>query len=476
MNKLTSTTTLMLLMSVALLLLSIMPFTIDAAFHDSQRLISLCILTAFLLMGLLTVKVSLKALCLVGGLAVWGGIIALSSNELLWSTIEYLLLFNFFLLGLILFQQIQWQHLLGVAWLFVALQGFYIVRNVTYYSLTIVSGDKMDAHSLINGFSNVRFYGHFLIWTTPFVLSILLIEKHTKRYFFALMIVMFGGAFELLTGTRAFWVAMLATVPASWWFARHICLAYTNLIVIFIVGSVVIYGLMVFVLPWLVNYDAEGLLKNSLERDLTSSSGRIELWVIAIRSILSEPWLGIGPMMMASVDLSPKSAHPHNYLLQLGAEWGVPFTLMLIVISMRATFVWRQTISEHWQAREIMALPVATSLAGASIAGLVSGLLVMPVSLVYMSLMLGLAVGLWRTWTSNASRSLLPKWFVGVCMIPSIALLLFAWQSYPGHLEECQLLDRYGLSDPKRPRFWTFGKIASDPSDSALCPVDSIEN
>jgi O-antigen ligase len=55
--------------------------------------------------------------------------------------------------------------------------------------------------------------------------------------------------------------------------------------------------------------------------NFASVGSRWTLWRISMEAALAHPLLGIGPMHFAYVD-NGEGAHPHNFWLQLAAEWG----------------------------------------------------------------------------------------------------------------------------------------------------------
>lgn len=447
---------------LSLFILSMLPFSMSGAFHDSQRLISMVLVLLGLSVTLWQVTLSTLQQGFLAIVAIAGLWIVSSSPNPEWSLVEFSLLFSVLLLSFTLWAssptQQQWEIL---AYVFVAIQGFYIVRNLTYYFATLWTGAELDVFGLIDGFSNVRFYGQFLIWTIPFVLGVLAVQKVFAYRILILLILMLGCTFEFLTGTRAFWLALSVSVPMVWWFcARSMALSYLRVMFQVVLGGFLFYLLFLFVLPEWFGVDVASALDRSLERDLLSSSGRSTLWLTALQAMQSEPWLGIGPMLLASVEWSEFSAHPHNYLLQFLAEWGIPFTVFIVATVIWSVVYLRGLVQKDSVARAPLILPVIASLSAASAAGLVDGLLVMPVSLVYLVILLSLAMALWRSWTPDTKRQRLPLWAVTLGLLCCAGLTLFTGLSFPGHQDEVISKTNYGIEDGRNPRFWTRGKLS----------------
>lgn len=95
----------------------------------------------------------------------------------------------------------------------------------------------------------------------------------------------------------------------------------------------------------------------------------------------------------------PYGAHPHNWVLQVGSEWGLPalfFLCLLLVLAFQRLCRLRTALPEGQEATL-----TAWLVAGGAILvdGLFSGLIVMPVSQLWIALYLGCAWG----WVASCS-------------------------------------------------------------------------
>lgn len=451
-------------LSLMLFLLAFTPFLLKESYHDSQRLISVLTMTVVLLLFIWRMTLSRYLRNIIMVLLSVGGILVLLSPDRLWSFVEFALLSLSLLLILALWSSVSKQQLLGLAVVFSAIQGIYVFRNLLNYSFAVFLQSGLDSFLIVDGFSNVRFYGQFLTWTVPFVVGVIALYEHVPYRKVIILILMISCAFMLLTGTRAFWLAMVFTLPITWWFSSNTYWwIYVRKLLAVIAGGVLGYVLLAFIIPWLFNIDFNSLLDKSLERDLTSSSGRIAIWANTWQFIQLEPLWGIGPMMTASVDVYNGPAHPHNYLLQFIVEWGSLFTLGGIILVLGSLCSWRRAIKEDLHERVYISLPIVASLSAGAAAGLVSGLIVMPVSLVYMVLIASLAVGSYKLWTPQVKRYPLPTWVAIVCLIPSIWLSAFTFKTYGSFISDLERGQKYKLeSMVNHPRFWSQGKIKVD--------------
>lgn len=109
----------------------------------------------------------------------------------------------------------------------------------------------------------------------------------------------------------------------------------------------------------------------------TSSSGRLELWLYAVNSILERPWFGFGPMSFAWGEGRPlANAHLHNSILQVLYEYGIP--IFLVILSLICLY-FKQALSQL-SSNHIVSESVLFSILSAAIYSLFSGVVVMPFS------------------------------------------------------------------------------------------------
>lgn len=450
---------------IGLLFFSIWPFDEFAEFHDSQRMISTVLVAVALSVSLCIVQLSARTIWIIAAAYLWGLTAVYVSPIPLWSMLEFGLLFPVALLGITLIQKLNTRHIKHLFYIFVIIQSFYATHNLTDYFVVITTGAKLEPYSLANGFSNTRFYGQFLTWTMPFTIGALAANKqYSYRKAIAFLLIVEWGL-EFLTLNRSFLVAMAATLPAVWWVAKEYWRRYAMWLLLTAAGGLGLYILMLHVIPTLLGIDVSYAVKFSSGRDMLDSSGRVQLWSDAMHLMMNHPWMGAGPMMTALDSVSKISAHPHNFVLQLLAEWGIPFTLILAAGGIFGMIKWTALVRSSSIDRTPLALPIAASLSAGVVAGLFDGLIVMPVSLVYMTLVLSACAGLWRTFTPQEQRRRIPRWAIPVFLAPAIFVAVFStinwphWTSTtPAPLPMSE--SRYQLLNKLNPRFWLTGHIS----------------
>lgn len=190
-----------------------------------------------------------------------------------------------------------------------------------------------------------------------------------------------------------------------------------------------------------------------------TSSGRLYLWRHSLSDMAAHPLLGIGPMNYACTGPLDRSAHPHNFPLQVAGEWGIPALLILLVAT---AWAWTRLLHilrgpEAQPRRDIrLAGFLATAALAAMIHACLSGVVVMPASQVAGIFVCGWLLGLMPLAPSGKLSHWSPPVLLVSGLAVSVALLAFGRQELAVadiRLERTQVLDR-GI-----PRLWQNGKV-----------------
>jgi hypothetical protein len=199
--------------------------------------------------------------------------------------------------------------------------------------------------------------------------------------------------------------------------------------------------------------------RQSLGRPMTHTSGRTWMWSVTVRDSLNHPLLGIGPMNY--VCTSPKRiGHPHNFPLQLAAEWGIPVALSACVIFLfLLTKGWQRVRRDGFGATDdgATAALLLTAVLAAALHACLSGVMVMPASQVTGLLICGMLLGLYPA-ASGARRVAALHWG----FIPG--LLLSAGLLGLGVHELRIMKDRESVLLPRGnllPRIWQNAKVCT---------------
>lgn len=261
----------------------------------------------------------------------------------------------------------------------------YVLGVATRYLAAVNLERAIDLDVLILGYANPRFPSALHTVLIPFV-ALTVIEKKELRSLRigAAVVLSFLWAINLGLGTRGIWfayaVGVLVTFALVGWRPLARPLAVLTL------SAIAGLGLYYWLFSMVPALTGTGATLQAPTGNLTLTSREV-LWELSWRAIKSSPWLGIGPSQFAALG-SRVGAHPHNWPLQIAAEWGLPALGLLAFALFRLGDGIRGAAIKDYRL-------VALTMAGAVglLLGLVDGNLVMPVSQIGAALALGMLMG-----------------------------------------------------------------------------------
>jgi O-antigen ligase len=248
--------------------------------------------------------------------------------------------------------------------------GLLVTKFFTVYVLATLDGGATHADLLFVSASNRNFIGQYLAVCCCFSL-VLGFSLSTSRYrILCLFVVFLGIGFLVKSDVRGAIVAILIASVFALLFRR---LGFRFFLLAF--SFVGLASLLIFFIESL-NPQA-GLLAEF--GSASSVRERVLMWVDCLHFWQDRFLLGIGPGHFAVTDLESgvSRAHPHNFYLQLLAEWGsICFVLLASVffIFVKRLYSKRKELSDPYALGALLAVVCGMMHAG------VSGVLVMPLS------------------------------------------------------------------------------------------------
>jgi O-antigen ligase len=339
------------------------------------------------------------------------------------------------------------------------LAGIHVAGVAARYAAMLTLERAPDLDVLLLGYSNPRFPTALYALLMPFV-AVLAVdpgEKMTLRRLGGVVLVLLW-CINIALGTRAIWFAYALTLPllvvlVGW---RRVLPGALALGSSALGGFLVYYLFFVAIPAWL----ALGSGLPSHVDHLTSFSDRIYLWTQSLRVIIGAPLLGIGPMNLAGLGDSFAS-HPHNWMLQVAAEWGVPALALLCLVLWRLGRQLRLKVRvERGNDADVLA-PLAATTIGLCY-GLVDGNLVMPVSQTAFALTLGILLGnaFATAPTSTSGRRSLSPLVATLVLASASCLIVYVLDTLPKQGENESAWRRTSkYSDNLAPRFWQQGLL-----------------
>jgi O-antigen ligase len=281
------------------------------------------------------------------------------------------------------------------------------------------AGTDFNFQTSLFRFSWPRFYNQMQTWMIPVMLALPLMFPG-KRLAAVVCITVLGLHWYIIlfTGARGSFLALAAALVFAVLFLplqRRLVLRWH--LPGFLLGAV-LFGLVLISFEWraeqavdtgsvisLRDTDAgkRGALpggetsfyRQSVGRPMAHSSGRIWMWKRALRETRQHPWLGLGPHNYPCT-LRAGHGHPHNFPLQIAAEWGLPAAvaglLVICWVVLRATLLVRrrETLEPD---RSRLEGGLVTSVVASLLLACLSGVLIMPASQVTGLLVAGLLLG-----------------------------------------------------------------------------------
>lgn len=220
-------------------------------------------------------------------------------------------------------------------WVLACLAGsalLYVLAFLELNSYTLFFPEFMEVEITLPVFSNIRFLSDYQALVLPFL--VVLIGRcrggparwaaWAAGILFA-MLFYYTGARVMVLGQLGAHAVLLIYLGKRYrgTFCRHIATWC---------GGYVLFFIFSWLIPhWLMGQQtalAVPLFRGGV-------SGREVLWQLAWGDMVQHPWLGIGPGEF-SRQFNAVAAAPHNGLLMLGAEWGIPVMLIALMLLWKA--------------------------------------------------------------------------------------------------------------------------------------------
>lgn len=344
----------------------------------------------------------------------------------------------------------------------------YEVRSLTGWIVMFVEQVRFSNSEFFPGFDNLRFFNQVQTWTLPLL-----------------------GVGFWLVGRSSVLRSVAFTVLALWWLLLLIAASRGTFLAVCGGALLVLAAFGRRSLPWLklqifaavaggmayfffLSHTAAGsaALPQRLAKAFEDPT-RLELINKAWLLFLRDPIFGTGPMHYAYY-YHDSFISPHNSLMQLLSEWGLPATLLLLVLGVRAIFAWirhARDISLENNMPTLFRVALLASISGAALESLVSGIIISPLSQLLAACVIGLMLGDYLSHRSHtipakpnderANTLLLGGLITALFGLGGLsALTLFEAKDLQARAAEYydQMPSEYR---PPNPRFWLPGQLQS---------------
>jgi O-antigen ligase len=390
-----------------LLCLAIFANFMVVAGHDHQRLVEVgtvllggCIvLAAPSIMGDLFSGLSRKALAAFFVLGILGAASAFSPR---FASFEVANLFLLYLLASTVASEITRG---GQRALLTVIRGLaiacapYVFLFIVAYVAGLSLGIPLALDDFTTNFSNIRFFNHTQTSTLPLlILLCCLTPRVSKLRWLWLAVTAYWWMALFATTGRGTLLGVAAGCIAAAVLARRRAVPYLRQVALTAAVGLLAYFILLTVVPTLFGSVGMRSFAYAVERTAADpASGRAWLWHLAATLIAQHPWLGVGPMHFAHhAGYLHMGAHPHDWFLQIAAEWGLPALLCLllsIALGLRALLRAGADIAPDDARNQAIFSALLVGAVAILVDGLVSGIFVMPQSQLAVALYLGCAIG-----------------------------------------------------------------------------------
>lgn len=282
-----------------------------------------------------------------------------------------------------------------------AVCALYVFLFIVAYVGGLSLGIPLALDDFTTNFSNIRFFNHTQTSTLPLLILLCCLTSRMSRLrWLWLAVTAYWWMALFATTGRGTLLGMAAGCAAVAVVGRRRALPYLRQAVATATLGVVAYFVFLSAVPTLLGAEPMRSFSYAVERTAADpASGRSILWHLAVTLIAQHPWLGVGPMHFAHhAGRLHIGAHPHDWLLQVAAEWGLPALACLLVavgLGLRALSRAGAHVHEDDTANQTIFTALLAGAVAILVDGLVSGVFVMPQSQLAIALFLGCAIG-WK--------------------------------------------------------------------------------
>jgi O-antigen ligase len=344
----------------------------------------------------------------------------------------------------------------------------YSISVITIMLTASISSGKIQSAELFFGYDNFRFYNHVQTICLPLLALVTASQCCSKRVIFiAWMGLVTGFALLIVSAGRATAIGLLlASILSLFIFKSNARSFVWHLFLAAILGAL-LNILIIFIIPTIINgHPAAFEVQNTQEaRKLLTTSSRDYLWDLSLQYIWQHPWFGIGPMHFAHYP-NAKAGHPHNIYLQVAAEWGIPMMLSCLFIALRGLKQMSSAIRLCLdKSHQTIGIALFSGCVAVMVDGGFSGNFVMPISQMWIAVLIGLSISWTRSQQTEKSFTAPSQTDIylsrGFKILLLTSQLWLIWSIYPeiidlpAHLEQVKRQLPHTL--PNAPRFWSFG-------------------
>lgn len=294
-------------------------------------------------------------------------------------------------------------RLLGVA------GALYAFKFLVAYFGSFSLGVPVDPSDFTPGFSNFRFFNHVQTSTLPLLVLLCCLTPPSSRLrWLWLAVAGYWWMALFATSGRGTMLGLAVAAVAAVFLLRGAAIPYLRQALLGALAGLGAYLVLLVIVPMVLGTEGMSAFANAVARTASDpASGRMRLWGRAVELIVQHPLLGVGPMHFAHYGRPVRlGAHPHDWLLQIASEWGLPaLACLLFAIVAAVVALARAARAVRVDDRDNRAVAAALLVGAVAILvdAAVSGVIVMPQSQLAVALYLAIALGWYRARVGQAA-------------------------------------------------------------------------
>lgn len=343
----------------------------------------------------------------------------------------------------------------------------YVTGVVANYISQLILGFPIGWQTLLVGFSNPRFPAHLEALSIPFLFLAWRLAPGRFWRVSTFVVAIAWWACLIGSGSRTAWLSLGLALGLVAWLERDKGFLLTRFHSICALLGGIAFAIFFLLLPALL--DLTSTPEADRLSDLASVGRRAILWRHGFDAAIANPFLGVGPMHYA-YSYNGEGAHPHNFWLQLAAEWGLPVAgvaLTMVVLLWRRLTQLAASIRSTSEERET-GLVLLAALTAWIVGTQADGFMVVPTSQLASAVILPLCAAFaamtnrHRIEVTQPASTVQKMCWAVMMLIAFLMLASLAFSSF-GKSGERERRWREGRENVYfHPRFWQQGWIGPD--------------
>jgi O-antigen ligase len=380
-------------------------------YHDCQRILQLLLLAFVLIDAMLLIFSKKNSIAINSNLKIGlyfllflAAVSSVKSIEPRQAAIELTIFISLCYLSLFIaraYREAPENFIKHLTYVFLASILLYMFSFYVGFFTALAVGKKLIWPLPFYGFNNIRLFQQYQLWGLGLIsLPLLAFELKKIMRIWLYVVIIAWWVLLFYAASRGVIMGWLLAMSVTAIVYRKAAWPFLMIQLVTAILGLTLYYLLFYLVPVWLSPESFGndissvIVSSTIFRNTTYD--RLDLWKVAIVMIKNFPLFGVGPMHFYFYNSF--GTHPHNSVLQLAAEWGLPATFIVLTILGCSFNCWykkfntRKLQTANKLDSNLSVILFFTTIANGAYS-LVEGVIVMPISQVLMFTMIGLMIG-----------------------------------------------------------------------------------